>query len=393
MKKIVIVVGTRPAAIKLAPVYLALKEQQIPTILCATFQHGELLQQVFDVFGIKPDISLNVMRPNQDLFYLTQIILEKLGQVLQDIKPDLVLVHGDTITAFVAALTAFYLKIPVAHIEAGLRTGNKYSPYPEEVFRKNISNIAEYHFAPTALNVGNLLAEGFVRESVFCTGSTVVDALYWVQEKIKTGAIVLDGIIEEKVRACKLNKQKIVLLTAHRRESFDGGILRILNSVKKFAQAHEDVFVFYPAHPNPYVQKAIEESGIRNIPNIYVGAPLIYTDLVYLMTSADWIMTDSGGIQEEAVSIGKKVLVLRDVTERAEGLWDGLGILVGTNEQKILFEMKKLYETQSLTWNPRTIYGDGTAAIKIAVIIKEKLQLNSEAPKKKKLTTGVQRVA
>ena len=374
MKKVMIVVGTRPAAIKLIPVYFALQKKGIPTVLCATFQHDELLQQVFDIFGVTPDFSLNVMRKNQDLFYLNQQVLEKVGNVIREIDPELVIVQGDTITAYASAMAAFYLKKPIAHVEAGLRTGDKNAPYPEEAFRVGISNIADFHFAPTSLNVGNLLSERVNRNTVFCTGNTIVDALKWVQEKIYSGDILVDESIKEKVALCKKRRQKIVLLTAHRRESFDGGIARICSTVKRFALDYPDVNFIYPAHPNPNVQQAIEQSGIKDIENIDVIAPVIYKDLIYLILSSDWVMTDSGGIQEETISIGKKVLVLRDVTERIEGIWEGLGVLVGTDEQRILREMEKLYTMKRWTVQPKNVYGDGTAGQRIATIVYEAMK-------------------
>lgn len=369
-----IVVGTRPAAIKLVPVYFALQKQGIPTVLCATFQHDELLQQVFDIFGVTPDFALNVMRENQDLFYLNQQVLEKVGNVIREIDPELVIVQGDTITAYASAMAAFYLRKPIAHVEAGLRTGDKTAPFPEEVFRVGISNVADFHFAPTSLNVGNLLSERVCRETVYCTGNTIVDALKWVQEKIYTGDVSVNESIKEKVALCKKKRQKLILLTAHRRESFGGGIERICNVVKRFALDHPDVQFIYPAHPNPNVQQAIEKTGIKSIENIDVIDPVIYKDLIYLILSSDWVMTDSGGIQEETISIGKKVLVLRDVTERIEGIWEGLGVLVGTDEQRILSEMEKLYVMKGWTVQPKNVYGDGTASQRIATIIYENMK-------------------
>ncbi|MFH0898429.1 MAG: UDP-N-acetylglucosamine 2-epimerase (non-hydrolyzing) [bacterium] len=374
MKNIMIVVGTRPGAIKLIPIYFALKNKGIPTFLCATFQHDELLQQVFDIFGVTPDASLKIMRQGQDLFYLTQAILEKISEVYRTVNPELVMVLGDTVTAYASALAAFYLKKPIAHIEAGLRTGNKHAPFPEEVFRQGISTMADYHFAPTSLNVANLLAEGISRTSIFCTGNSIVDALQWIQEKITSGSVAIDKTIQSKVLSCKKNNQKIVLLTAHRRESFDGGILRICNAVKTFALEHPDVVFIYPAHPNPSVQSAIENSGIKHISNIFVTTPLIYKDLIYLILMSDFVMTDSGGIQEEAISIGKKVLVLREVTERVEGIWEGLGVLVGTDQQKILSEMDLLYNSTTATMQPKNVYGDGNTGNRIATIVHSLLQ-------------------
>ncbi|QQR48660.1 UDP-N-acetylglucosamine 2-epimerase (non-hydrolyzing) [bacterium] len=367
---VVVVVGTRPGAIKSMPVYLALKKAGVPTVLCATFQHEGLLQKVFDLFNVEPDIKLNIMKKDQDLFYLTTTILEKLKVVFQELNPDLVLVHGDTTTAFTAALAAFYLKIPIGHMEAGLRTGDKYSPFPEEINRKFISHIATYHFAPTALNVGNLLAEGIDRKGIFCTGNVIVDALTMIRQRIESNSIKLDQSILEKLAYCKKMNLKPILLTAHRRESFDGGLMRIFTTVKKFVQKHPDLFVFYPFHPNPNVLTALESSGIKELENIYCCPPLEYTDLIHLILSVDWVMTDSGGIQEEAISIGKKVLILRDITERIEGVWEGHAELVGTDEKRITHGMTMYYNAPLQKMTPTFIYGDGNASQRIVTMIK-----------------------
>lgn len=372
---VVIVIGTRPGAIKSIPVYFELKRRNIPVLLLATFQHDQLLQQVLDIFSVTPDLNLNVMKENQDLFYLTSAILGKMQSTFGEIKPSLVLVHGDTTTAFAAALAAFYLKIPIGHMEAGLRTGNMYAPFPEEMNRKFISTIAQHHFAPTALNIGNLLAEGINRSFIYQTGNVVVDALYWIKNKITQQKITVDSKICKQVELCKQKKQRMILLTAHRRESFDnGGLARIFKTVKKFAQEHEDLFIFYPYHPNPNVIKIIEQSGIADMKNIYFSKPIGYIELIYLLFAVDWIMTDSGGIQEEGISIGKKVLILRDVTERIEGVWEGVAQLVGTNEELIYKGMKSFYENSSTEQHACNIYGDGRASEKIVSIIEQELQ-------------------
>lgn len=376
-KPIVIVLGTRPGAIKLIPLYLALKEAGIPTALCATYQHDEMLQQVLDLFQVTADFRLNIMKLDQDLFYLTSSIITGLKSIFTKINPLLVLVHGDTTTTFTAALAAFYLKIPIGHLEAGLRTGDKYSPYPEEINRKFVTNVATYHFAPTSLNVANLLHEDIDRSSIFCTGNVVVDALNIIRNKIQSGELIIDKKLHEIMISCKQQKKKTILLTAHRRESFDGGLVRIFKTVKKFAQEHDDLFVFFPVHPNPHVLQAVKESGIDELENVYCSSPLMYKDLVYLVLSVDWIMTDSGGIQEEGMSIGKKVLILRDVTERIEGVWEGLGELVGTNEQKIFEGMTKLY-SQKTTTTPTNIYGDGNACKRIVSILETQLNIKTE---------------
>jgi UDP-N-acetylglucosamine 2-epimerase len=265
-----------------------------------------------------------------------------------------------------SALAAFYLQIPVAHIEAGLRTGNIHAPFPEEMNRKVVGQIATYHFAPTAFSTANLLAEGVSRHNVFCTGNTIVDALNLIKEKIETHELEIDPELKSQISACK----KIVLLTAHRRESFTGGLLRIFTSMKKFAQQHRDVTIFFPVHPNPNVQQAVTESNLAQEPNVKLLKPLNYKDLVYLLLHANWIASDSGGIQEEAVSLGKKVLVLRDITERWEGVWEGSEILVGTNPDLISKHMEELYLENDTSLKPSTIYGDGLACKRIVTILK-----------------------
>lgn len=375
-KPIVIVVGTRAEAIKLIPLYLSLKNQNIFVLLCATFQHSEMLNQVFKLFNVVPDFDLNVMKKDQDLFYLNSVILEKTKDVYLKTNPRLVLVHGDTTTTMAAAMAAFYLHIPIGHVEAGLRTGNMNSPFPEEMNRKIVGQIATYHFAPTAFSVANLLSEGVKRENVFCTGNTVVDALNFIKNEIKTNSIKIDKDIFKVIQECKQKKQKIVLLTAHRRESFRGGLLRIFKTIKKFALLHEDVLIIYPTHPNPNVLRAVEESGIKNVKNIYSCSALCYKDLVYVLMNSDFVATDSGGIQEEAVSLGKPVLALRDVTERWEGVWQGCEKLVGANEKLIWQGMEEFYKN-NVKHYPSNIYGDGRACIKIVTILKDKLKLNS----------------
>lgn len=376
---IIIVLGTRPGAIKLIPLYLALKEAGMPVLLCATYQHDEMLQQVLDLFQVTPDFRLNIMKADQDLFYLTSALLTNLKTVFAKINPSLILVHGDTTTTFTAALAAFYLKIPIGHLEAGLRTGNKYSPFPEEINRKFVTHVATYHFAPTSLNVANLLQENVDRNLIFCTGNVVVDALNSIKKKIESTELIIDKKISEIMSSCKQQKKKTILLTAHRRESFDGGLLRIFTTVKKFAQKHDDVVVLFPVHPNPHVLQAVKDSGIEELKNVICFPPIAYKDLVYLILTVDWIMTDSGGIQEEGMSIGKKIIILRDITERIEGVWEGLGKLVGTNEQKIFECMTEFYALET-TLTPTNLYGDGQACKRIVSILKSTLQFKKEKP-------------
>ncbi len=372
---ILLVIGTRAEAIKLIPLYLAFKKENIDCLLCATFQHSGLLQQVFDIFNVDPDFNLNVMIKNQDLFYLQNTILLRLKEVYQKVKPKLVLVHGDTTTTMSAALAAFYLHIPVGHVEAGLRTGNMQSPFPEEMNRKLVGQIADYHFAPTAFSTANLLSEGVSREKVFCTGNTVVDSLFWMRDQINSGNIEIDINLKTKILESKKQNKKLILLTAHRRESFNGGLLRIFNSIKRFADKHDDVLIFYPIHPNPNVLNAVKESKILESKNIFSTKSLLYKDLIYLLMNVDWVATDSGGIQEEAVSLGKHVLVLRDLTERWEGVWDGSEELVGTNENLIFTSMEKCYHLPNLEKKESLVYGDGNSCKRIVSIIKTKLNL------------------
>jgi UDP-N-acetylglucosamine 2-epimerase (non-hydrolysing) len=373
-RPIVVLIGTRPEALKLLLLHKKLQVEGFSSILCSTEQHSELLTQVYKIFNIFPDISLGVMKPNQDLFDITTSVLQKFKEVLIKLNPRLVIVQGDTSSAFTAALSAFYLKIPVAHVEAGLRSGDIHSPYPEELNRTAISKISDYNFAPTGLNCANLLSDGIKRDKIFCTGNTIVDSLFWIKNKINSREIKVDANLVKKVEECKRLNKKIALLTAHRRESFGDGLSRIFNSIKTFAQNHKDLFIFYTLHPNPNVIMAFKKSGLGTIENIFVSNPLGYTELVYLLINSSFVLTDSGGIQEEAMSLGKRVLVLRDVTERVEGLWEGLGKLVGTNELLIYEGLEDFY-SNDLQDKISTIFGDGMAVERITNILKTKLPI------------------
>jgi len=375
LKPIILVVGTRAEAIKLIPLFLELKKEKINALLCGTFQHSDMLDQVCKIFDVIPDFNLNVMRQGQDLFYLNTVILQKTKEVYLKEDPALILVHGDTTTTMAAAMSAFYLHIPIGHIEAGLRTGNMQSPFPEEMNRKVVGQIADYHFAPTAFSTANLLSEGVKRERVFCTGNTIVDALFWMKEKIEKNQIEIDEKIKSFVKKSKADRKKIILLTAHRRESFGGGLKRIFEAIKKFASDHENVYIFFPVHPNPNVSSAVKESGIENIKNIFICGPLYYKELVYLLLNVNFVATDSGGIQEEAVSLGKRVLVLRDVTERWEGVWDGSEKLVGTDTDLILTGLNEFYNLDTNANIESSIYGDGNACKRIVNILKSKFNL------------------
>ncbi len=396
---IVLIVGTRPEGIKMAPVYWALKKADLPVVLCCTMQHGEILLSVLDLFGLRPDYNLDVMRPGQDLFYLTQAILQKTKEVFIREKPSLVVVQGDTTSALAAGLAAFYLRIPIAHIEAGLRTDDLYSPYPEEMNRRVLSVIASYHFAPTEQAVAHLHASGVPADSVFCVGNTVVDALRNTLEKIEKGVIAVWPKLRERIAQCDLTGQKLLVLTVHRRESFQGGIERVLCAVKKLLIQNKDLVCVYPFHPNPQVLSAIEVVGLDVVPNCFLCEPLAYSDLIYLLSRADLVMTDSGGIQEEAISLGKPLLVLREKTERTEGIEAGVAHLVGTDGEKIIMMAQQLLEQKdkkdsSGTHNTRALYGDGYAADKIVAVLQERLpavQYSNEEPVMKKSENPVQK--
>ncbi len=368
MKPIVIVAGTRPEAIKMMPVYFELKKAGMPVLFCSTMQHDQLLYDVLDLFHIVPDVDFGVMRIGQDLFYVTQTLLQKMKQFLQQTQPSLVLVQGDTTSTMAASMAAFYLKIPVGHIEAGLRTHDIYAPFPEEMNRRIVSALASYHFAPTTYATNNLLSEGINKDTIHCTGNTVVDALRIVKERIADGSIMINKLLKERIAQCK-TKGPLILLTMHRRESFDGGIARVLKAVSQFLRNHENLFCFYPYHPNPQVIDALTSAGLSDLRNCFLSEPMSYQDLIYLLDHVDLVMTDSGGIQEEAISLGKIVLVLREKTERQEGIIEGLAHLVGTDKGKIEKCLNSFLHMSSKN-RSSTIYGDGYAAEKIVGIIK-----------------------
>lgn len=373
MKKVLLVFGTRPEAIKMAPLALALLEQkEFDVRICVTGQHREMLDQVLEVFDIKPDHDLDIMKSNQDLFDITALILTKMKDLLTQEKPDIVLVHGDTTTALAAALAAFYSQIPVGHVEAGLRTYNLSSPWPEEANRQLVDRLAKYHFVPTDESKRNLLQEAIEPEKIFVTGNTVIDALLWVRQKIKS-----DGALQESLanllgkRGCppmrNSKERKIILVTGHRRENFGEGMLNICESLKEIATKHPEVDIIYPVHLNPNVRKPVNDL-LAEVGNIYLVEPLEYLPFVYLMIHSYVILTDSGGIQEEAPSLGKPVLVMRENTERPEALSAGTVKLVGTSRQKIVSGVESLlkdaaeYEKMAQSINP---YGDGKAVARI----------------------------
>lgn len=364
--KTLCVFGTRPEAIKMAPLALALAaDEHFDAKVCVTGQHREMLDQVLDLFEIKPDFDLNIMKPGQDLTDVSAAILQGMKGVFAAFKPDIVLVHGDTATTFAASLAAYYQQIPVAHVEAGLRTGNLYSPWPEEANRKLTSTLAKLHFAPTENSQANLLREGVDPDSIFVTGNTVIDALLGVVER-------LDQDLEMRARAGAPTafldpSRKLILVTGHRRESFGGGFERICQALMEVAQQHPNIDIVYPVHLNPNVRRPVNRL-LTGIENIHLIEPLDYLPFVHLMSRAHIILTDSGGIQEEAPSLGKPVLVMRDTTERPEAVEAGTVKLVGTDVANIVRELNRLlldqdsYKTMSYAHNP---YGDGQSCQRI----------------------------
>jgi UDP-N-acetylglucosamine 2-epimerase (non-hydrolysing) len=361
MKHIFVVFGTRPEAIKMAPVVNALKaSHQFKVTVCVTAQHRQMLDQVLALFNIAPDIDLNVMQPKQDLSDITSRVLLGMRDVLAIHRPDIVLVHGDTTTTMAASLAAFYAKIPVGHVEAGLRTGDKYAPWPEEMNRKLTGHIADMHFAPTATARENLLREGIAETAIHVTGNTVIDALLTVKDKA-------DG---EAKRFTLDAAKKLILVTGHRRENFGGGFENICNALLRLA-VRGDVQIVYPVHLNPNVQEPVQRL-LGNHPSIQLIGPQDYLPFVYLMKQSYLILTDSGGIQEEAPSLGKPVLVMRDVTERPEAVAAGTVKLVGAEEDRIvaavteLLEDAQSYQAMSKATNP---YGDGKAAARIVAAL------------------------
>lgn len=370
-----LVFGTRPEAIKMAPLVKVLQKrsEDFQTIICVTAQHREMLDQVLDIFNISPDYDLDIMKKDQDLYDITIRILNGMRDVLRKVQPDLVLVHGDTTTATVAALAAFYQQIPVGHVEAGLRTYDIYSPWPEEMNRQLIGRIATYHFTPTFYSKKNLLLEGVCENRIIVTGNTVIDALYWVVDRIKND-FALNTKLEMLIRqngydVNRLSRdRKLVLITGHRRENFGEGFVSICKAIKKMVVKYPNVDFVYPMHLNPNVRNPIHDTfskwELSEVGNVFFIEPLEYLSFVYLMEKSAIILTDSGGIQEEAPSLGKPVLVMRETTERPEALEAGTVKLVGTdclrivNEVSSLLENQEIYDKMSKSLNP---YGDGKA--------------------------------
>lgn len=380
MKKIMLVFGTRPEAIKMAPLVKEFQKhpEEFQTIVCVTGQHRQMLDQVLQIFDITPDYDLNIMKQGQDLYDVTARVLIGMREVLKETQPDVVLVHGDTTTSTAAALAAFYQQIPVGHVEAGLRTHNIYSPWPEEMNRQLTGRMATYNFAPTPLSRQNLLNEGVSEEKIEVTGNTVIDALYWVVNKMKCDSALSELLSTELLKAgYDVNRnRRLVLITGHRRENFGDGFISMCNAIKTLTEKYPEVDFVYPMHLNPNVRKPIHEvfgEDLSNLGNMFFIEPLEYLSFVYLMEKSTIVLTDSGGIQEEAPGLGKPVLVMRDTTERPEALSAGTVKLVGTDFDKIVNEVSALldnqahYDAMSQAVNP---YGDGLACSRIINILK-----------------------
>lgn len=394
-RKVMLVFGTRPEAIKMAPLVLELKKYNtFETCVCVTGQHREMLDQVLQIFSITPDYDLNIMKPGQDLYDVTSRVLLGMRDVLREVKPDVVLVHGDTTTSTAAALAAFYQQIPVGHVEAGLRTHNIYSPWPEEMNRQLTGRIASYNFSPTELSRSNLLNEGIDAEKITVTGNTVIDALHLVVDKISSDTSLRQELAEVlrqsgyDINRLNDTQRRLVLITGHRRENFGEGFLHICTAIKDLSMKYPNVDFVYPMHLNPNVRRPIakifegneqltinSQSVNEKFPNMFFAEPLEYLSFVYLMEKAYIVLTDSGGIQEEAPGLGKPVLVMRDTTERPEAVAAGTVKLVGTDYDAIVSNVSKLldslhtYEQMSKAVNP---YGDGKACQRIINVLKSK---------------------
>ena len=379
MYKVLIVFGTRPEAIKMAPLVKEFERNSdtFEVKVCVTAQHREMLDQVLEIFDIKPHYDLNIMKAGQDLFDVTSKVLLGMRDVLNDFEPNIVLVHGDTTTTISTTLASFYKRVPVGHVEAGLRTGDIYFPWPEEANRLLTTKITKYHFAPTLTNKANLQREHIKDNDIIVTGNTVIDSLFIVIEKINSDEKLreeTEGVIASLGYSYSASK-KLVLVTGHRRENFGDGFLNICGALKELAQKYQDVDFVYPVHLNPNVQKPVKEI-LTGIDNVYLIDPLDYLSFVYLLNKCYIILTDSGGVQEEAPSLGKPVLVMRDTTERPEALAAGTVKLVGTNKETIvssvsmLLEDEVTYKKMSYAHNP---YGDGTASVKIVNYLKKEV--------------------
>ena len=375
MKKILLVFGTRPEAIKMAPLVKAFQKdtEHFETRVCVTAQHRQMLDQVLELFGITPEYDLNIMAPNQDLYDITAKVLMGLREVLKDFRPDTVLVHGDTTTSMAASLAAFYMQIPVGHVEAGLRTYNMLSPWPEEMNRQVTDRICTYYFAPTEQSKKNLLQENIDEKKIFITGNTVIDALLMAVDIISSTSGMEEKIAKEfQEKGYTVGNREYILVTGHRRENFGEGFLHICKAIKELAALHPDMDIVYPVHLNPNVQKPVYEL-LSGVDNVYLISPLDYLPFIYAMQHSTLLLTDSGGVQEEAPSLGKPVLVMRDTTERPEAVEAGTVKLVGTDAEAIvsnvtaLLQDKEMYKRMSETHNP---YGDGQACERIMAALR-----------------------
>lgn len=381
MKKILIVFGTRPEAIKMAPLVKRFEnyKEYFNVKVCVTAQHREMLDQVLDIFEIEPDYDLNIMKKEQDLYDISSNVLLGIKEVLKSFSPELVLVHGDTTTTSMTTLASYYQKIKIGHVEAGLRTNNLYSPWPEEGNRLLVGSLATFHFAPTEESKKNLLLENKEEKNILVCGNSVIDALFSVLEKIKNDSEkkknIIDNILLKFDKKINIEKSKFILVTGHRRENFGNSFTNICNALKKIALNNPDIDIIYPVHLNPNVRIPVNKI-LNNIKNIYLIEPLEYESFIYLMNNSYFIITDSGGVQEEAPSLGKPVLVIRNTTERPEALQAGTVKLVGTSQEKIITESEKLinnsdyYNSMSKAKNP---YGEGKTSKKIIEFLRERL--------------------
>ena len=378
MKKVLLVFGTRPEAIKMAPLCDELKkDSDFETVVCVTAQHREMLDQVLSVFDLVPDIDLNIMKKGQDLYDLTSHVLINMRDVLTAQNPDLVLVHGDTTTTFATSLAAFYAGIPVGHVEAGLRTYDLTAPFPEEFNRQATGLVTAFHFCPTARCKSNLLNEGKTEQDIYITGNTVIDSLHWILNKIGSDKLTRSSLEEQLNKALNFNFycERFVLITGHRRENFGSGFLNICEAIKATAQRNPDVHFVYPVHLNPNVLQPVKKI-LLGLKNVHLIEPLGYPSFVYLLKHCYLVLTDSGGIQEEAPSLGKPVLVMRRVTERPEAVDAGTVKLVGSSKESIFESIQQLLDDQELyseMSNAHNPYGDGHACSQIIRILKEAL--------------------
>lgn len=381
MKKVLSIFGTRPEAIKMAPVVHACQQSRhLKSVVCVTSQHREMQDEMLKIFNIQPDFDLNIMKPGQDLFYVTSEIITQLRTVLAKVKPDVVLVHGDTTTTLAGALAAFYDRIPIGHVEAGLRSYDLRSPFPEEANRQLIARFADYHFAPTLKAKNNLVREQINEEKIFITGNTVIDALFWIKSQVSLDKIA--NLLPHAAYAVCANNHPYVLVTAHRRENLDTGILEICEAIKTIAAMKSEWHFIFPVHLHPKVQKTVFET-LSQIPNVHLINPAGYELFIYLMSTCRIILTDSGSIQEEAPSLGKPMLIMRGVTDRPEALQAGVSRLVGNQKEGIIQNLLELMMDKALYTKMATkmhLYGDGRAALRIVKFLEDNQLMEEVSP-------------